>query len=90
MLDRSPGDLLQLRGFRMSTYTHLTSNRVDRLTEARQVEIQRAANSTWGIEPEELSLGELFLFFCGMAIVLTVVSVPAAYAINALRAAGVL
>ena len=58
----------------------------DRIERAHQIENQRAQAKTWGTEDEEYSLGGLFLYFCGMAIVLTVAGGVAAYAINALRA----
>ena len=57
----------------------------DRLDQARDAEIQRAAAETWGTEPEQYSGAELARYFFGMAIFLAAAGVVSAYVIDALR-----
>ena len=63
---------------------------MSRLARAHEIENQRAQHKTWGTEAEEYSLSELFRYFCGMALFLSVAAVVASRAIDALRTSGVL
>ncbi len=52
-----------------------------------EVENRRTAAMAWGTDPDELTLGELFLSFCGIALILSVSAVGLSWAIPAIRGA---